>query len=659
MSAGFLHCLKHPILLLGVIVGLLFTAMAEGAGTDKAWQKFRSGDLIAAKAESANALKAATSPQQKSDAFKVSGVVAYSLGSKDEARKYFAEAKRYNPSQSIRASEVFDASVVSFFQSIKPSGQTASSIAKPSGMARSTSSKHSQFAPAQSRASSQPTSKMAAKSLGATPQKVSAFQRQAISPQKKGTFIQVLSNVKSSTISIDGILAGSSSDLIQVKPGKVVFEVTAVGYFPTKSVLKVAEGTTAKATVNLRPVHPPKVATRSSQPKVNMPQSKMSKNNLSSTSKGKPQGKLTNKRVDILGEDPPLAQGTRDNLGTSYQPVGTLPVRQMNPSPQGPSPQPQASTRGGSAGSYGGSQNGYPSPQMQQPLMPQQYPQTYPQPYPQQGAQPSYAQQFPAMYPQQYPQPYPQSYGPSPYMNGYPPPSGYPNAPIVTVVPIYSGAGAAPAAAYDPYAAPPSPAIEPAPNPFSDSPSSPPSYKRTFESSTPKKNKKKVKKEITFGLSLVPFGVPQFVGNKPLLGTIFAAGQGGALYMWYKSNSDADNAAKSGQAEIARREAEGAGQTNPEAYQADTEAYRATVKKFVDDARLNSYISLGGFGALWVLSFAESLVFGPAPIATLEPINETENIASVEKDEQNVKSTHYWQILPYEKGLSLGVSWNF
>ncbi|MEI8025329.1 MAG: hypothetical protein WCI18_03170 [Pseudomonadota bacterium] len=658
MNVAFFHFLKQRIILLGMIVGLIFTEMAEGAGTDRAWQKFKSGDLLAAKVESAKALKAATSPQQKSEAFKVSGVVAYSLGSKDEARKYFAEAKRYNPSQSIGAGEVFDASVIGFFQSIKPSGQIASSSAKPSGKARQTPSIPTHLAPAPSRAGSRGTSQMAAKPLGAPAQNSGGLQRQSISPQKKGTFIQVLSNVKSATVSIDGILAGSSRDLIQVKAGKVMFEVTAVGYFPAKSVLNVAEGTTAKASVNLRPVNPPKAAAPSPRPKAHMSQSKMPKNNLSSTSKGKQQPKQNGRKVDILGEDPPLAQGARDNLGTSYQPVGTLPVRQMNPSSQFPSSRNQASAARSPNGSPGGSQNASPSPQMQQPFIQQQYP----QPYPQQYAPQPYAQQFPTTYPQQYPQPYSQPYGPSPYMNGYPPlggqqyppPSSYPSTPIVTVVPIYSGAGAAPAAAYDPYAAPPSPAIEPAPNPFSDSPSSPSSYKRTFDSSSPKK-KKKVKKEIPFGLSLLPFGVPQFAGNKPLLGTLFAAGQGGALYMWYKSNSDADNAAKSGQAEITRREADGAGQTNPEAYQADTEAYRATVKKFVDDARLKSYIGLGGFGALWVLSFAESLVYGPATSAALEPMNQTENIASL----KDVESTHYWQILPYEKGLSLGVSWNF
>ncbi len=647
-------------------MGLLFTLTAEGGGTDKAWQKFKSGDLLAAKVESANALKAAKNPQQKSEALKVSGIVAYSLGSKEEARKYFAEAKRFNPSQSIRSSEVFDASVIVFFQSVKPSVQIAPASRRVSGTAQQTPLKPSS-PPAKSRSSSPLTSKMAAKALGSPAQKEGGFLSPSMSPQKKGTFIQVLSNVKSATISIDGILAGSPSDLIQVKAGKVIFEVTAVGYLPAKGTLKVAEGATAKASVNLRLANPPKAPAPKPLPKSSMAQKGMPKNNLSSTSKGKLQAKPNSKKVDILGEDPPLAGGARDPLGTSYQPVATLPVRQPNPTSPKSSPTSRGQTNAGGPSVFQEPQSGYPSPQYQQPYPQQPYAQQpyaqqpyaqqpYQQPYPQQP----FGQQFPTMYPQ----PFPQPYGPSPYINGYPPlggqqyPSPYPGPPVVTVVPIYSGTGApatSGAPAYDPYGAPPSPAVEPAPNPFSDSSPHPTSYKRTFGSSSSKKNKKKAKKEIPFGLSLLPFGVPQFVGGKPLLGTIFGAGQGGAIFMWYKSNSDADKAAKNGQALITSRDADGASQTNPEAYQADTEAYRASIKKYVDDTRLKSYISLGGFGALWVLSFAESLVFGPATTTAVEPTNDTENIASL----QEVETAPHWQIVPYKEGLSLGVTWNF
>ena len=684
MRHSFYHSLKQKILLLGLMVGLLFAVSAEGRGTDQAWQKFKSGDLIAAKSESAKALKSAKNSKQKSDALKISGVVAYSLGSKEEAKKYFAEAKRLDPSQKLDSGEVFDPSVIVFFQSISPSAQSLGSRVKSSPPQQQKSLKKiARTAVPRARNVSGMTSKMAAKPMVSAAMKRPGDQRPPPSPQKKGTFIQVLSNVKSATISIDGILAGSPSDLIQVKAGKVVFEVAAVGYFPAKGVLNVSAGTTAKASVTLRLKNPPKAPPPNPQQRPATARANASKNNLS-VARDKLPSKLQPKKVDIFGEEPPLAQGGRDPLGTSYQPVAELPLRPSKPAPQSPSLSSQAPAN--PAGNFNaspkrpqGPQNGYTSPQNQQPQM-QQYPQQYPQPYsPQYGPSPysqqfpqtfpqQYPQQYPQPYPQPYPQSYPQSYGQPPYLGGYPGPggqaypttSGYPGAPIVTVVPIYSGAASPPPSspAYDPYASqatPQSPAFEPAPNPFGDSGQASSNYKPTFGPSGSKKVKKKAKKQVHFAVSLLPIGIPQFVGGKPLLGTIFAAGQGGALYLWYKSKSDADKFAKSGQAEIASREAEGANQSDPEGYQAETEDFRQKIKKYVDDTRLKSYISLGGFGALWVLSFAESLVFGPATSTSMEPMDDTGNIASL----QEVESTHYWQILPYEKGLSLGVTWNF
>jgi hypothetical protein len=236
---------------------------------------------------------------------------------------------------------------------------------------------------------------------------------------------------------------------------------------------------------------------------------------------------------------------------------------------------------------------------------------------------------------------------------------GYPGGPIVTVVPIYpAGPNLPPSSpAYDPYAAPvapPSPFVEPAPSPFAE-PAPDTSYKSSFDSPSPKKaKKKKAKKELSLGISILPFGVPQFVGSKPLLGSLFAAGQGGALFLWYKSKTDADTALKNGQAEISRREGEASSQTNPEAYQEDTENYRKGVKKYVEDTELKSMVGLASFGAIWVLSFAESLVYGPATTASIEDPEGTENIATEEKQDRQ-----HWQLIPFDEGLALGVTWNF
>ena len=658
----------------GFILYLLLFAHIGLSGTTEVWSKYKSGDLQNAKREARTAVQSAKAPGTKSEALKLLGLIEFSLGERDQAKIHFAEAKSLSRNIKIDSKEALDPSVITFFNAIQPTNSAVrapqQARANPPAARNKTSDRppgtptHSKPAtvtknqtpplintkqrmpvPIKNQAAKtfSPTKTMAAKPLAAPPMKEAP---------RKGTLLQIICNVKSASLSIDGILAGSANDLVTVKPGKVIFEVSASGYRTSRVTAMAIANTTTKVNVNLKEITPPKPA----QP---------AKNKIAAYAPNpgnRPKAKnIPAKNRDMFGEDIPLVAPPKPAGGTNYQPAPTLPVR---PAPaQAPQPNsPQYGNQMGAPGSQGNAQTppGSYSPGQQFPQNPyyQQYPgQQFPmQQYP--------GQQFPM---QQYPgQQFPgQAYPNQPYTiqgPGYPMP--YQQAPIITVVPIYPNSNSSPVPpaptypALDPYAAMPPPAEVNSPNPFIETPEDS-SYKSSFDSKPKPKKKKKSKKKssMNFMYTILPFGGPQFIGGKPVLGAIFGASQAGALYYWYKSSNDAKNALADGTAEIARRDAEAGSAQDPQAYQDDTDAYKKTLAAYIKDKDSTATLSLVGFGATWALSFLESMIFGPAPqsASTADLSIDSADHVAIRPEETPVQ----FYLYPVKEGMSLGVSWKF
>jgi hypothetical protein len=646
---------NSKIVVKGFILYLLFLAHFAFSGTTEAWTKYKAGDLQNAKREARSAVQTSRTPGAKSEALKILGLIEYALGEKDQAKIHFAEAKGLSKSIRVDSKDAFDPSVIPFFNSIQPA-PTASrppqkvtanpsasaakkpaqrpniSITKPAvvGNIQNPAAKKTltvqpninRFPAPKTTAVPQPKT-FAAKPLSSAPAKVAP---------RKGTYLQVICNVKSASLSIDGILAGSANDLITVKPGKIVFEVSAAGYRTSRVTTFATANTTTKVNVTLKEIAPPK---QPSPPKSNIA------NKAQNPRNSKPASPPPKTR-DMFGEEIPLYPSSGPTSGTAYQPAPNLPVR---PSPHVQQPNPQ----------YGNSPGNLPN---------QNYGQVPPGSYPT-GPQAPYYQQYPG-------QPYPgQPYTGQPYPGQpYPPQGlGYPmpyQQPIITVVPIYPNQDSNPMPpaptfpALDPYAAMPPPVEAPAPNPFIETPDDS-SYKSSFDSKPSsklrKKKKSKKKSTISFVYAILPFGGPQFIGGKPVLGAIFGASQAGAIYYWYKSSNDAKTALADGTAEIARREAEAGSAPDPQAYQDDTDAYKKTLSAYIKDKDNTATLSLVGFGALWALSFLESMIFGPAPppVSTSDLTEEFTDRVATQPEAHPVQ----FHLYPEKEGMSLGVSWKF
>lgn len=652
---------NSKIVVKGFTLYLLFMAHFAFSGATEAWTKYKAGDLQNAKREARSAVQTSKTPGAKSEALKILGLIEYSLGEKDQAKIHFAEAKGLSKTIRVDSKDTFDPSVVPFFNSIQPAPSASRppqkgtahpaaygakrpaqrpnvSTAKPAVVGNIQNPALKKTPSAQPNSNRFPAPKpsrvpqaktLAAKPLNSGPTKVAP---------RKGTYLQVICNVKSASLAIDGILAGSANDLVTVKPGKIVFEVSAAGYRTSRVTTFATANTTTKVNVTLKEIAPPK---QPPPPKTNVANKSQNPRNSKTTSPSP-------KNRDMFGEEIPLYPSSGPTTGgTAYQPAPNLPVR---PSPPAPQPNPQ----------YGNSPGIPPN---------QNYGQVPQGSYPA-GPQAPYYQQYPGQpYPgQTYPgQPYPnQPYPNQPYPlqgQGYPMPY---QQPIITVVPIYPNQDSNPLPpapsfpALDPYAAMPPPVEAPAPNPFIETPDDS-SYKSSFDSKPisklRKKKKSKKKSTISFVYAILPFGGPQFIGGKPVLGAIFGASQAGAIYYWYKSNNDAKTALADGTAEIAKREAEAGSAPDPQAYQDDTDAYKKTLSAYIKDKDNTATLSLVGFGALWALSFLESMIFGPAPppVSTSDLTEEFTDRVATQPEVHPVE----FHLYPEKEGMSLGVSWKF
>ena len=202
-------------------------------------EKYQRGDLKGAETAAKKALEAKIPRTERAKVYKILGLIHYLTGQKPQATKAFEQALANDPTLTIQAQESLDPSALTFFQSIKAKARKDSPTAN----------------------ASLPSGSKTSKSIAGT------------APAKK-TLLKVVSNVSKAQVSIDGILAGATNELINVEPGKIEIEVTSPGYLPRKATVPISKDAENTITLNLekpRPKtspSPPTVAQRPSSTKI-------------------------------------------------------------------------------------------------------------------------------------------------------------------------------------------------------------------------------------------------------------------------------------------------------------------------------------------------------------------------------------------------------
>ena len=114
---------------------------------------------------------------------------------------------------------------------------------------------------------------------------------------------------------------------------------------------------------------------------------------------------------------------------------------------------------------------------------------------------------------------------------------------------------------------------------------------------------------------LLPFGVGQFANGSPLLGTVFAASEIGALVFWWQNNQAATTAANDTNKILQERKIaeEALPEADREQWRKDSEAFQLARKTYVQQTHQQSLIGLAVFGGLWAAGAIEAIVNEPAP----------------------------------------------
>ncbi len=424
-------CLAHISL-------AVFSDKSHAQSLSIGYKKYTRGDFRGAE----SALKAASKrrglkPKAKAQIYKYLGISQYMLKKTRNSQSSFQRAIAANPSTTISSNEVLDERVIGFFNTIK------------SKMVKRTRARRS-------------------KPKSAIPSVVT-----------KTTYLVIKSNVKTATLTVDGILAGDVGSLIEAEPGIVTIQLTARGYVSKKAKLRVLANRKNTYTITLQKPKPkPKPMAKSSpkkrriQPKANKPRAKGVY--------------LPNPGNDLFSES-----------------EEALP-------PAAPVPQPQ-----------------YQAPQPYSPVQPYQQQQPAYNPY---GLTNPYGQ--PAY-------PYPtQPYAPAP-APVYPQASPYAPAPYAP--PAYTAPVAPPPAATTP-APLPIPEMDGYDSSSSDFLKSPKKSSKRKKRRPRKKRKSRSSAEPNILISLLPFGAGQFQNGKDWLGGAFLAAEAFAIYWYWTNKSDADQA---------------------------------------------------------------------------------------------------------------------
>lgn len=234
------------VLVFGLSLGVqevnikLFSSKLYAQSLASSMKLYFNGDLNGTESSLNKALKTNLSNKDKAQAYKYLGIVQYSKGRKDQASSNFKKSLAINPKMVIVASEVLDETVIPFFNSIKAS--------MPKTAARSN---------------------QVGKSVNPVGVGGASTSSSRYSSKAKRTTLFVKSNVKSATVMIGGILAGSVNSVLDVSPGKQKIEVSSPGYITKRISVNVVVNNANSITADLSKPQPKvrQVATINQAPK--------------------------------------------------------------------------------------------------------------------------------------------------------------------------------------------------------------------------------------------------------------------------------------------------------------------------------------------------------------------------------------------------------
>lgn len=365
----------------------------------------------------------------------------------------------------------------------------------------------------------------------------------------KQTFLKVLSNVPTAQISIDGIIAGGANSLINTDPGKVQIEVTSPGYITRKINVNVVKNRENTVTINLEK---PKPKPKKPKPKL-QPSAPSGPTTVAATKPGKRPGKRPGKKAG--GKNNVYAPTPGDDLFIDDAAATGSDTSSGGGGGGGPDLAQQFEMESGTG--YGAPPPGYGTPP---------------------AATPGYGYQPPPVY-----------YAPPPPTYYAPPPTYY------TPPPPPPPAGDPYAGAYQDPGAPPDPA-------GAAGPADPGGSDRS--------EKKSSNKGPSTLMLIGPFGLGQFVTDRPLFGLLVMGAQAGGLYFWYSQMNLANQTATDTTTYLNANCNESNGTLSDEE-KARCSDFRNQRQAYVDDLNSKAMMGMGLFAVAWAGGAIEALIYDP------------------------------------------------
>ena len=563
---------------------------------------YTTGKFSSAKTALLQAIKKNPSAAEKAEIYKLLGIIDYTSGNKANAQKAFELSKSYNPKGRISPDIVLDESVIGFFNSIQPKGSKKNVARKQASSNKRAIKRPQQRSSSIAKQRAAQTAKQRAAQAAKQRAAQAAKQRAAQAAKQRTTQnakLKAMQQAKERQIRQKAI-AKQNAELARKKnvtyihvstparSGSVLIDGIIAGQINTNIEADAGSftiGVTAdgyypyKAKVNVK---------RSQMNKFVVKLKKKPTKAEIAAAKAKAKAKKlallrAQKRKQQLAKQKALA---KQNTRAKQRQALLLKQRKK-----------QNKRRVNKSGSSGG-MFAESEPVYQQPQMPMQQQMQYaPAPMP------AYQQPM-------YPQPMYQQ-------------------PMYQPMPAYPQAYAAPA-----------PVTPVAPPVMADPYLSEPQTFDNFDSGSPRKKRRKKKRkkvETNYITAVIPFGVGQYAHDKPLLGTLFLAGQAAALGMWYMYNSEADDATTAANAEIAARtvEIEQSSADEAESLQADLDLYSANIATYIQEQRDISNYALYGFFGLWAAGVLEAMIGGPAKPKPFDDWSSTEGDGAIWKTVYN------------------------
>jgi tetratricopeptide (TPR) repeat protein len=229
------------------------------------YTKYQKGDFYGAEQVFRAALPGAPDATTKAKIYKFLGISQFMNGDKKGAEASFRDAVKLAPSLSVSPSEVLDESVIGLFETQKAlvAPKSAPVAASPKADApKPKADAPKPAAPALPKGTvAKPSAKIAAPKAppldpgpaeppldAATPAPATpAGGKQVL----KKTLLRIQSNVADANIMMSGIIAGNANTPIEVDPGDVDIEVTAVGYVSRRVKVRIVKDQETLVTVDL------------------------------------------------------------------------------------------------------------------------------------------------------------------------------------------------------------------------------------------------------------------------------------------------------------------------------------------------------------------------------------------------------------------------